>query len=339
MTAEDVPGFVSAAPISVPANQPVGRFYDGGRGISAFRGAPPAPPRTPEDWIGSTVSVRGEKDSGRSRLPDGRLLSDAIAADPGSWLGHAHVRRHGSDPMLLVKLLDAGQRLPIHAHPDGAFAAQHVHSAHGKAEAWYILEPGTVYLGLREPLDRADLLQLVQDQDTARMLSLMHAVKVEPHDTVFVPPGLLHAIGAGILLLEVQEPEDLSILLEWKGFDLDGATDGHLGLGFDVALDAVETTHRTRVEIRSLVRRNQVSGPVLDPESSRYFRLDRMPSGETFPAGFAIVVALSGSTSIELSGGAIMQLQRGMTVILPFAAGDVTLHGDGAVLIARPPAP
>ena len=57
---------------------------------------------------------------------------------------------------------------------------------------------------------------------------------------VLVPAGRLHAIGEGVLLLELQEPEDLSILLEWGGFALDGERDGHLGLGFDLALSAVD---------------------------------------------------------------------------------------------------
>ena len=53
----------------------------------------------------------------------------------------------GADPRLLVKLLDAGQRLPVHAHPHASFAAVHLGTAHGKAGAWYIVEGGEIYLG------------------------------------------------------------------------------------------------------------------------------------------------------------------------------------------------
>jgi len=58
------------------------------------------------------------------------------------------------------------------------------------------------------------------------MLEAMHEVSVTPGDGVYIPPGLPHAIGAGVFLLELQEPEDLSILLEWKGFNVDGVVDG-----------------------------------------------------------------------------------------------------------------
>jgi mannose-6-phosphate isomerase len=69
----------------------------------------------------------------------------------------------------------------------------------------------------------------------------------------YVPPGVLHAVGEGVLV-ELQEPEDLSILLEWRGFELDGERDGHLGLGFDLAPEAVECRSRSSEEIRQLVR-------------------------------------------------------------------------------------
>jgi len=100
--------------------------------------------------------------------------------------------------------------------PMGSFAATHVSALHGKAEAWFILSPGTVYLSLTRDLSDAELQSFVETQNIDALLSLMHEITVEPGDCIFVPHGVLHAIGAGILLAEVQEPEDLSILLEWE---------------------------------------------------------------------------------------------------------------------------
>jgi mannose-6-phosphate isomerase len=82
--------------------------------------------------------------------PDGRSLKAAIEEQPEAWLGRAHVERFSADTRLLVKLLDAGQRLPVHAHPHASFAAEHLGKAHGKAEAWYIVEGGEIYLGLKQ---------------------------------------------------------------------------------------------------------------------------------------------------------------------------------------------
>ena len=174
-----------------------------------------------------------------------------------------------------MKLLDAGQRLPVHAHPAGDFAHRYLQRAHGKAEAWYILRGGEVHLGLVRHVGVIELFGLVEQRDADRMLGLLHRVGVEPGDVVYVPPGVLHAIGEGVLLVELQEPEDLSILLEWAGFDIDGPRDGHLGIGYPVALEAVERRGRSAAEIAQLVQPSGAGDSVLPAEADPYFRLER----------------------------------------------------------------
>jgi mannose-6-phosphate isomerase len=236
--------------ILLPSNRPPDRFYRGGRKITDFRGEPPAGDREPEDWVASTTALAGEQSLGVTILPDGQSLKIAIEEQPEAWLGQAHMERFGVDARLLVKLLDAGQRLPVHAHPHASFAAEYLGKAHGKAEAWYIVEGGEVYLGLKQDVTGDDLKSLVISQNVDTLLSMLHRVDVHPGDVVYVPPGVLHAINDGVFLVELQEPEDLSILLEWRDFDLDGECDGHLGLGFDLALEAVEYRSRSGEEIR-----------------------------------------------------------------------------------------
>ena len=322
-------------------NRPADRFYRGGSRIDEFRSHAEHAEYTPEDWVASTTSVRGEHATGQTRLPDGRLLREAIAEDPTGWLGADHVGSFGSDTMLLVKLLDAGQRLPIHAHPDREFARRELAAAHGKAEAWFILSPGDIHLGLTRDFDTAELLDLVARQDTEELLASMHRVPVSRGDRVFVPPGVLHAIGEGILLAEVQEPEDLSILLEWRGFELDGAHDGHLGLGFERALRAVETHRRSTEEIRQLVRRAAAGTTrCLPEEADAFFRLDEVGIARRaeLEAGFAVVIVVEGSLHLAGSQESI-EAPAGSTLLIPASAGPVALTGKGTVLVARPPAP
>ena len=118
-------------PIPLPPNQ-LHHFYRGGDSIARFRGTPSTDDHAPEDWFGSTTTMFGSDERGLTRLSDGRLLRDAIEADPDAFLGRAHTARFGSDTALLVKLLDAGQRLPAHFHPDVAFAGSRLGLAHGK---------------------------------------------------------------------------------------------------------------------------------------------------------------------------------------------------------------
>jgi mannose-6-phosphate isomerase len=140
------------------ANQPLDRFYAGGRRIAAFRGDPPVDRNVPEDWVASTTTLFGEPDTSLSRLPDGELLVGAVRRDPVGWLGSEHVEAFDADTSLLVKLLDAGERLPVHAHPDVSFAHEHLGVVHGKTQAWVFLEPARVHLGLNRPAFRAAVM-------------------------------------------------------------------------------------------------------------------------------------------------------------------------------------
>lgn len=323
--------------ILLPSNRPPERFYRGGDAIAAFRGEPDAGDRVPEDWIASTTTLAGESALGLTRLPDGRTLLEAIEADPVGWLGERHVATYGADTKLLVKLLHAGQRLPVHAHPGGSFAARRLGRAHGKAEAWYILHGGEVHLGLVRDVGRDELARMVAAQDVEALLSLLHRIIVAPGDVVFVPPGVLHAIGDGVLLAELQEPEDLSILLEWRDFALDGARDGHLGLGFDVALDAVELLRRDEHEIARLVRPAGDGASVLPVESEAFFRLEhRRGSRLVLEPGFAVLIVLAGAFRLAAGG---LELPAGSTAVMPHALGPIELAGEGEVLVCRPPVP
>ena len=219
----------------------VEHWYSGGPALAAWRGLAPVGERSPEEWIGATVARFGEPDRGPAHLADGTLLRDAVVDDPIAWLG----RDDGEpgDTGLLVKLLDAGQRLPIHVHPTRDYASRHLGCAYGKTEAWYVLEAGAdaaVWVGWREDVDQQHVRRLVDDQDTDAMLALMHRIPVRAGDGVLVPGGTPHAIGAGVLLVEAQEPTDQSILLERTNTDASDA-EVFLGLDPDIALSVVDT--------------------------------------------------------------------------------------------------
>ncbi|MDA8371597.1 MAG: class I mannose-6-phosphate isomerase [Nocardiopsaceae bacterium] len=326
-------------------------FYRGGAALEEFRGGPSRCERSPEEWLGSVTTRFGSSTEGLSRLPDGTLLRAAVAADPQAWLGPDHRERLGDQPALLVKLIDAGERLPVHFHPDRGFARQHLACCHGKTEAWAVLDakPGTTaHVGFSRPVGRDELADLVARQDTDGLLARMHEFALRPGDTLFVPAGLPHALGAGALVAEVQEPTDFSILLEWQGFALDGPAEGHLGLGFDVALEAVRRDALPRAEAQALVRRGVLDSPAADrpqallpPDSAPYFRAEllRPAQGVAVPEGFAVLLATDGSGRLRPRTGADTPIRRGDALVLPHAAGPHTLSGDVRALLFRPPGP
>src|SRR5919199_6018047 len=222
--------------ISLPANLP--ETFSRGAGRIAASGKNPALPDRPEDWVASTTSRFGLAPSGLTVLPDGRVLAEAIAGDPAWWLGPDR-----TESQILVKLLDSGQRLPLHVHPDRRFATAHLASPYGKTEAWVIVsaEPDAyVHLGFRRDVDADELAGWVAEQRVDEMLAATNKVPIQVGDAVLCPAGVPHAIGPGVLLVEVQEPTDFSVLLEYEVFALDGPAEGHLKLGYDLALQCVD---------------------------------------------------------------------------------------------------
>jgi mannose-6-phosphate isomerase len=335
------------APQLLPSNQ-VTHFYRGGRRIAAFRGGDPeGGPRRPEEWIASMTTMTSERERGLSRLRDGTLLRDAVAADPAGWLGPSHVDSFGASTELLVKLLDAGQRLPVHLHPDRAFARQHLGLPHGKTEAWIILdvdEGARVRLGFTEPMARERLRAMVDAGDSDELVRSLRACDARPGDAVLVPAGVPHCIDAGVFLLELQEPTDLSIVLEAEDMPIEPSRDGHLGLGFDVALDAVRLDALDPAGLdRLVVRREQVDrsalAALLPAAAGPYFRAHRAVDGTTVDAGFTVLVVITGVASLVPSSGDLLTVKRGDAVVVPYAAGPWRLEGPVEAVVCRPPEP
>jgi mannose-6-phosphate isomerase len=284
------------------------RFYRGGALIDRLRGEPPRDNEYPEDWIGSVVAAsnpgRDEPFAGLSRLEDGRLLRDAIEERPGYW----------GAPRLLVKLLDPVERLPVHAHPDRAFARTQLGSDYGKTEAWIFVDArngeSDAWLGLREPIEPAVYREWIERQDTAALLDSLNHVRVKPGDVLYVPAGVPHAIGGGALIVELQEPTDFSIICEWQGFPI-SPDDAHLGLGWDRAVEAL---------------RLDAFAPSfgLPPEAAEFFSVDDRAE----PAGrFAVLLVLEGDGEIDGH-----RARAGDAFVMAAAADSLDVRGELRVL-------
>lgn len=336
-------------PVRLPANQPK-RFYRGGAAIADLRGAHDTAEWGPEDWVASTTTLWGERDAGLSRLPDGRFLRDAVAEAPVDWLGADHVAEFGADPALLVKLLDAGQRLPVHVHPDNDFARRHLNCRHGKTEAWVVI--GTtgpdplVYLGFRADTDPDTIAAWVSTQDTGALLGALNPIPVRPGDTVLVPAGQPHAIGAGVFIVELQQPTDFSVMLEWQGFGAADDPAAHLGLGYPTALSCLSDAALRGPALDALIRHTAAeSGPLVDlfgPDADLFFRADRLHTNG-YPVdldpGFTVLVGLDGSGALHGDAADPFPIRRGDTVVVPHAAGRLRLTGSATVIRCRPPRP
>lgn len=335
-------------PIVLGPNQPAERPYRGGAGIARLRGVEQPSPYSPEDFVASTVEVFAGDGVGLTRLEDGRTLREAIRADPVGFLGADHVAGYGDDPRLLVKLLDTQERLFVHFHPGDAFAEEYFPHYSGKAEAWHIVavegEP-LVHLGFAREVSEATVASWFMQQSVEDLLAAMNPVPVRPGDTIFVPAGVPHSLGAGITMVELQQASDLSILLEYRGFPDLNLMDSTLGLGPAIVLPELDRSGWDDERLASLIIRAGAEGPPLPPAAEAYFRLDRIVPGSVpaaLPEGYAVLVILTGDGELRSPnpGSTRLRLRAGMTILIPAGAGPLTVSGEGLELLCcRPPAP
>lgn len=327
-------------------------YYAGGEHIDDFRGGP-GERSGPEDWVGSLSALPAAilgtdhpADTGISRLPDGTSLADVVRADPQAWLGHALAARFAGETGLLVKLLDAGERLPVHCHPSRRFAQRHLGTYFGKTEGWVVMHsaPGSrIWLGMRETVEPSDWMRWTAAQDATAMLGAMNEVAVGAGEVVYVPAGLPHAIGPGVMLTELQEPTSFSVLAEHAAYGLD-AEQATLGLGWDLALSCFDLdgyAGRLADLIRPAPPRDPGVRNLFPDAADEFFRAVLVRSDGDGVAlaepSFAVLVVTAGSGSLEWSGETD-GIGIGQTWVVPHGAGPLTFRGIGLeAIVCLPP--
>lgn len=322
----------------------VARTYLGGHRIDALRKIKAEDGFFPEEWIASVTSARnpgGSSTEGISVTREGALLSDSLKEHP-EYLGGLE-----SLPILL-KLLDASERLVVQVHPTVAFAKENFGSSFGKAECWYVIsaDPGAhVYLGFKEGVTREEWIECFERQDIEHMLSMLHRIELSPGDVWFVDGGVPHAIGGGCLLAELQEPTDLMVVPERttpSGRQLPEER-LHCGLGFEKMFDMFDYTGYSRTELEKRFYRrssadqsgvSQIIGKDLTDKFSLFelnvqkgLRLE----GSELPRVFVVI---DGNGSISDSDGSYM-ISAGDCGFIP-ANSLPELSGELRVLIAQP---
>ena len=295
------------------------------------------------DRIGEAWEISVEPTFPSRLARTGELLSDVIARDPAAWLGPAAARHDGRLP-LLVKVLDAAETLSVQVHPaadDPALAP----GESGKPEAWIIVgaAPGAgIYLGFQAGVARADVEACLARG--AGLDALLNFVPVAPGDTFVVAAGTVHAIGAGVTLVEPQLvlPGKRAVtyrLWDWgRRYDPNGRPDPagqprplHVARALDVADWGAPRGAAFVAGCRSAT-------PVLAAAGPRRERVLATPwctaEGWTGDGSWTIgvdafmgIVCLGGRLSIETASGAVA-LACGESAVVPAAAGQARLHGE-----------
>jgi mannose-6-phosphate isomerase len=273
-----------------------------------------------------------------SRVASGRFacttLRDLVRHRGEELLGRGRSSAHPDQFPLLVKFLDANDALSVQVHPDDE-RARRLAGDNGKSEAWVIVhaEPGSlIYAGLRSGVTRGEFAAAA---GTARIEPLLHRFEARPGDCIMIPAGTVHAIGAGVVLAEIQQMSDATFRVhDWGRVGPDGKPRAlHLA-------EAIESTDFDAGPVNPI---ETTPEPIEGGSRERlarcpYFALERLrltgPSRVGRDDRFTIALGLGGEFEI-VNDGAGTRLGLGRTVLLPAALGpcEVVPRGGEAVLL------
>ncbi len=259
----------------------------------------------------------------------GTTLGDLVRQRGSELLGQHHPQARFP---LLLKFLDATQTLSVQVHPDDDRAAKLSPPDLGKIEAWVVLdnEPGSlIYAGLKPGVDRETLAAAIR---AGRCENCLHAFSPSAGDCVLVPAGTVHALGAGLLVAEIQPSSDVTYrLFDWNRLGPDGRP---RPLHVEQGLDAVDFS---RGQIKPQQPRETQRPQVVRLVDCDRFVWDRWrfdsPQMTENDNRCHLISVLSGAVQIE-GDPANTVLSRGGTVLLPACLGSVQLTPQGnAVLL------
>ncbi len=304
----------------------------GGRRLPEFLGRPaPHPDPIGEAWVLSDV------DSNLSVVADGplagRTLRELLAGHPRHVFGDV-VPADGRFPLLL-KFIDAKQELSVQVHPNDEQAARrHGPDQRGKTEAWVILDadPPTsrIYAGFREGVTDRHFREAMAAKATPHTL---HSFTPKPGDCVFLRAGTVHAIGANVLLFEVQQTSDITYrLYDWDRVDAKTGKPRELHVEHGLACSdfAAGPCHPVTPTPNDRPHRSE---RLVDCE---YFALHRHGHHDTFPVGAdghcRVVVGVEGRGHIDWNGRRV-PVRPGSVVLLPAAVGACPLVPSGSVTV------
>lgn len=256
-------------------------------------------------------------------------LEELVRDARGPLLGAVPPNARGRFP-LLVKFIDACAHLSVQVHPDEAAAARIGGDAEAKTEAWYVLasEPGSaLWVGLRDGVDADAFAHAARSADPG-IVDMLARVEVRAGDCVFVPGGTVHAIGAGITLLEVQQNSDTTYRLhDWGRVGDDGKP---REIHVEQALRCIDFDRAAPTPVRA---ESDAAGSNELVTSSAFAIVEHRLEGDAIECSLgdapSVLVALDGD--VELSGfdGAAERLGRGDVVLVPASVERVRARALG----------
>lgn len=286
-----------------------------------------------ESWeiadLASTSSGGGGGGAARSVITNGPLagktLHEAMALWGPSLLGSAAQSAEGGFP-LLVKFLDAREHLSVQVHPSPAYARTHA-DAHLKTECWYVLEasPGSViYKGIKPGVTREGFEQALRKGKGEGVVELLDAAPAVVGECHNLPSGTVHALGAGVMVAEVQTPSDTTFrVYDWaKEYGREGRE-----LHVEEALACIDFGSAAPAA------RGEQGGGAAELVTTDFYSVRTLGSGtqvESSEQRCMVVLGVEGTVGVRSAGGMTTELARGGVALVPAGTGVKFATGTGS---------
>ena len=283
-----------------------------------------------EESIGESWEISAVEDN-ISVVSNGILadndLQELIEIYMGELVGDHVYEKFGIEFPLLIKYIDANDDLSIQVHPDDETAKER-HNAYGKTEMWYMVDAekdASLVLGFNQEIDKTTYLQALHQN---KLMDLLNVQKVKKGESFFIPAGLVHAIGKGCFIAEIQQTSDITYrIYDYNRKDANGNT---RELHTDLATDVIDYSYHPQHKVNYIPQDNQsvqlVKCPyfttnllVFDRDIEKeYIRLD----------SFVIYMCLQGKFTITTGECEPVVVNKGETVLVPACFKNLTLYPD-----------
>lgn len=283
-----------------------------------------------QDRIGESWEISGVENN-ISKVSEGELkdkeLNWILENYQEELVGKEVYQKYGNTFPLLFKFIDASEILSVQVHPDDRLA-QDRHNSFGKTEMWYILDSDSdaeLIVGFKKDSNREEYLEALSNKE---LVSLLHCEKVHRGDAYVIHPGTVHAIGAGIVLAEIQQTSDITYrIYDWDRPD----TDGNMRqLHTEEALEAINFS----ASDAKLEYNEQLNVPVLIGKT-KFFEVNKITLSRPFTRildfsdSFKVYMCIDGEGTMECNGFQC-SLTKGQTLLIPAQLTEIKFHTSAA---------
>jgi mannose-6-phosphate isomerase len=261
----------------------------------------------------------------------GNNIEELIEVYMGDITGDSIFEKFGNEFPLLIKFIEARQDLSIQVHPGNDLAKKR-HKAYGKTEMWYVLDckkGSKIFTGFKEGVTKEIYEEALR---LGTMEEILNAEYVEPGDVFFTPAGRVHAIGSGIVLVEIQQTSDIT----YRIFDWNRNNTGKekRELHTELALEAIDFTQTGKNKIKL----DPVLNKTVNLVSCEFFNVNVISLNKTiakdfyFNDSFVLYICVDGELSIGWEGNS-EKVIKGETILVPAMLKEFTLIPNGEARI------